>query len=231
MWTSFTKTWHEKPYAQISPTRPELSAAGKIVFVTGGGTGIGKATATAFAQAGAKGIAIFGRRLNRLESAAEEIRKASPKGNVAVAVQSVDLSQRSAVETAFAEALKELHATKVDVFISNAFAMPAFGTFADCDPTDFLKGLELNIFGAFNALQTVLPKLTTTATVIDVSSGIGHIGALPGVWAYAAQKGANIKMFEYLQSEHPHLRVLSVQPGVIETELNQITGQPGQDDG
>ena len=39
--TSFTKTWHNKPYASISPSRPELSAKGKNVVVTGGGTGIG----------------------------------------------------------------------------------------------------------------------------------------------------------------------------------------------
>ncbi|KAB5546817.1 hypothetical protein GE09DRAFT_1174752 [Coniochaeta sp. 2T2.1] len=51
---SFTETWHNRPYPAILPTRPEISASGKSVFVTGGGAGIGKAAAIAFAQAGAK---------------------------------------------------------------------------------------------------------------------------------------------------------------------------------
>ena len=68
---SFTKTYHNKPYDDISPTRPELSAAGKNVVVTGGGTGIGKAIATAFTQAGAKSVAILGRRLDKLEAAVD----------------------------------------------------------------------------------------------------------------------------------------------------------------
>lgn len=46
---SFTKTWHNKPYAAIDPMRPELSAKVKFVVVTGGATGIGKAIAVAFA--------------------------------------------------------------------------------------------------------------------------------------------------------------------------------------
>lgn len=50
---SFTKTYHNKPYDLISPSRPELSASGKNVVITGGGTGVGKSIALSFAQAGA----------------------------------------------------------------------------------------------------------------------------------------------------------------------------------
>ncbi len=72
---SFTKIWHNQPYAAIDPTQPKLSAKGKFVVVTGGATGIGKAIAVAFAQAGAKTIAILARRLEKLEIAAAEISK------------------------------------------------------------------------------------------------------------------------------------------------------------
>lgn len=59
---SFTKIFHHEPYDEISPSRPDLSVKGKSVIITGGGTGIGKAIAKAYAQAGASSIAIIGRR-------------------------------------------------------------------------------------------------------------------------------------------------------------------------
>ena len=57
-----TTTFHSKTYPTLSPTRPELSAKGKNVIITGGGTGIGAETARYYAQAGASRIAILGRR-------------------------------------------------------------------------------------------------------------------------------------------------------------------------
>ncbi|KAK6953565.1 hypothetical protein Daesc_005870 [Daldinia eschscholtzii] len=56
-----TGTWHNDPYATISPQRPELSAAGKTAVVTGAGSGIGRETARAFAAAGAKHVPLLGR--------------------------------------------------------------------------------------------------------------------------------------------------------------------------
>ncbi|KAA8568229.1 hypothetical protein EYC84_008613 [Monilinia fructicola] len=55
-----TSTWHSKTYPSLSPTRPELSAKGKSVLITGGGSGIGAETALYFATAGASRIALLG---------------------------------------------------------------------------------------------------------------------------------------------------------------------------
>ena len=230
MFKSFTKTWHSKPYPQISPTRPELGAAGKVVFITGGGTGIGKATAIAFAQAGAKAVAIFGRRVDRLKSAAEDIRNASPEGTTIVVFESVDLSQRAAVDAAFASAVNQVGGAKIDVFISNAGILPPPGPVAGYDEKDFYKGLELNMGSAFNAIGAMLPLLAPKATVLNITSGIAHIDVVPDVWVYAATKAANTKMFDYLQAENPDLRVINVQPGVVTTELNSGAGIAGQDE-
>ncbi|RMZ83010.1 hypothetical protein DV737_g1768, partial [Chaetothyriales sp. CBS 132003] len=230
MFKSFTKTWHNKPYPQISPGRPELSAAGKIVFITGGGTGIGKATAIAFAQAGAKAIAIFGRRVDRLKSAAEEIRNANPKGTTSVVFEAVNLSQRAAVDTAFASAVDKVGRAKVDVFISNAAILPTAGPVAPYEEKDLYKGLELNIGSAFNAIGAVFPLLAPGAKVLNISSGIGHIDVVPGLWLYAMTKAATTKMFDYFQAENPDLHVFNVQPGVVTTELNSGSGFDGQDD-
>lgn len=228
---SFTKTWHNKPYPQISPNRPELSAAGKIVFITGGGTGIGKATAIAFAQAGAKAIAIFGRRVEKLKEAVNDIHNANPKGTTKVVFESVDLSKHAAVVAAFSSALNQTGGDKVDVFISNAGIATTAGTIADYDEKDFHQGLELNMGAAFNAVRAILPLLAPKAKVLNITSGIAHIEPVPPVWLYAATKAANTKMFDYLQTENPDLDVFNVQPGVVSTELNAGSGFAGQDEG
>ncbi|KAI8237895.1 Short chain dehydrogenase andI [Colletotrichum sp. SAR 10_86] len=80
---SLTKIYHHKPYELIPPPRPELSAAGKNVVITGGGTGIGKSIALSFAKAGASSVCILGRRLDRLEIAIAEIRGAAKPGTQA----------------------------------------------------------------------------------------------------------------------------------------------------
>ncbi|KIX06947.1 uncharacterized protein Z518_04923 [Rhinocladiella mackenziei CBS 650.93] len=228
MFKSFTKTWHSKSYPQISPTRPELGATGKVVFITGGGSGIGKATAIAFAQAGAKAIAIFGRRVERLKSAAEEIRNANPQGTTTVVFEGVDLSQRAAVDAAFASAAQQAGGAQIDVFVSNAGILPTVGPVTSYDEKDFRHGVELSMLAAFNAIQAVLPLLAPKAKVLDVTSGIAHINAVPGVWVYAVVKAANTKMFDYLQAENPDLHVFNVQPGVVTTEINTV--MEGQDD-
>ncbi|EXJ89217.1 hypothetical protein A1O3_02283 [Capronia epimyces CBS 606.96] len=229
---SFTKTWHNKSYPQISPARPELGTPGRVVFITGGGSGIGKATAIAFAQAGAKVVVIFGRRVDRLRSAAEEIRKANPNGTTSVIFEGVDLSQRVAVDAAFANAVKQAGGAKIDVFIHNAGILQTLGPVAGYDEKEYRTGLELNMMGAFNTVQAMLPLLAPKAKVFNVSSCIAHVLPMPGSWAYAATKAANTKMFDYLQAENPDFHIVNVQPGVVDTDINAGTEAAGvgQDD-
>ncbi|KAK5053189.1 hypothetical protein LTR84_002163 [Exophiala bonariae] len=223
---SFTKTWHNKSYPQISPNRPELRAEGKVVFVTGAGTGIGKATAIGFAQAGAKAIVIFGRRVDKLKLAAEEIRSANTNGTTTVIVEGVDLSDRAAVHAAFADAIKQLGGASIDVFVSNAGTFQGPGSVAGYDEDDFNKTIKLNMGSAFNSIKEMLPLLGPNATVLNITSGIAHIDAIPGqFWSYAVVKTANTKMFDYFQAENPNLRVFNVQPGVVSSEMNTYGGQ------
>lgn len=73
--TNVTKTVHTEPYPAISPSRPELSQAGKVVLVTGGGTGVGFNIAKAFVHASADTVIIIGRRADVLAKTASDLRQ------------------------------------------------------------------------------------------------------------------------------------------------------------
>ncbi|KAF4810746.1 Short chain dehydrogenase andI [Colletotrichum siamense] len=136
---SFTKTYHHKPYDLISPSRPELSAAGKNVVITGGGTGIGKSIALSFAKAGASSICILGRRLDRLEIAVAEIRSTAKLGTQ-VLCKKADLSIRDEACAAIDEISSAVG--NIDILVSNAGFFPKVGGVVHQGAEDYMEGLS-----------------------------------------------------------------------------------------
>ncbi|KAL2853961.1 hypothetical protein BJX68DRAFT_254003 [Aspergillus pseudodeflectus] len=226
---SFTKTWHSEPYPFISPTRPELSAAGKNVVITGGGSGIGKAMAIAFAQAGAKSVAIVGRRLDRLEATVEEITAANGYSSTTqVLSETADIRTLASISAALQKIVD--HVGPIDIFASNAGVLRAQGPVCGYSESELRAIFETNVVGAFNSLQAFLPLAAPGAKVFNTSSGIAHFAPqanLPGMFSYAATKAAAVKMFDYFAAENPGIHVVSFQPGIIATEVNpNITSGP-----
>jgi NAD(P)-dependent dehydrogenase (short-subunit alcohol dehydrogenase family) len=226
---SFTKGYHHRSYDSISPSRPEIAAAaaGKNIVVTGGGTGIGKATAIAFAQAG---VAILGRRPDRLQQAAAEIKSAAKSyGHSPIIVtETVDLLQRNQVDAA----LQSIHAkvgggsgaagpTYLDVLISNAGSAPKWGTVLGYDADVMMDSLGLNLLSAFNAVQAWAPLAPPPpqAVLINVSSMVAHAAPMVENFAYAVSKAANLKMMDFFAFENPGIHLVNLQPGIINTEL------------
>lgn len=229
---SFTKTWHQKPYAQISPSRPELSATGKFVVVTGGGVGIGLAISMAFAQAGAKTVAILGRRLEVLEAAANQIRSANSADTTTVLFETADISRRDSLAAAMSSFAQKTGA-KIDILVSNAGILPNTSTVIESSEPDIREGLDINILGPLNLIQAAIPHTASNVCIFNISSGIGHLPAMPGgTWAYAATKMASVRMFDYLQFENPGMHIVNIQPGVVASAMNTKHGQmPPMDEG
>jgi NAD(P)-dependent dehydrogenase (short-subunit alcohol dehydrogenase family) len=220
-----TQTYHTTTYPSINPTRPELSAKGKTVLITGAGTGIGAATAKAFAQAGALQIAILGRREQPLLNTQAEIEAEYP--NTKILAIPTDVAKKDEVNAAFAKLAGD---GKIDVLVSNAAILGKKGLVADLTAEDFLYGVTLNLQGNFNVATTFLNYAAPNAVLIETNSAVAHLTVTPGLSSYSVAKAATARFYSSLAFEHPGLSIFSVQPGVVETELYRSAVSEGYSD-
>lgn len=212
---SLTKTWHTMPYSFISSTRPELSAEGKNIVITGGGSGIGKAVGLAFAKAGARSISIIGRRADVLRTAEAEI--AAHKTTVLSVT--ADLADKDQTLAAFQLLSRKIG--KIDVLVSNAGAYDS-GHMATYSANSLMRTLELNVVTALHACQAFLPFVGPDPILLNTTSDMACMPAKEG-WhgsgPYSISKAAALKFMDYFAAENPHIRVINVQPGWIPTEM------------
>jgi NAD(P)-dependent dehydrogenase (short-subunit alcohol dehydrogenase family) len=220
---SMTDTYHITAYPSILPTRPEQSAAGKTIVITGGGAGIGAAIAVDFAIAGAKTIGIVGRTQSTLTETASRIEAANK--NVKVLTSTADILDPAALEKAFSGF--KAASGPIDIFVNNAAYFPENIGIKDAEVNEWWKGYEINVKGSFNVIKAFLPNVAPSATIINVTTGGIHIPYIPGMSSYAPSKLAASKVFEYLQGEYPELRVHQFHPGVIMTTMGQKSVDAG----
>jgi NAD(P)-dependent dehydrogenase (short-subunit alcohol dehydrogenase family) len=224
-----TKLFHKTAYPAIDPKRPELSAKGKTIVITGGGTGIGAATATSFAKAGASLIAILGRRSQPLLSTKSALEAAYP-GTKVLAIPT-DITSTEATTAAFDEIVSASATGKIDVLCSNAAVLGALGTLATIDPSTWLEGITTNLTINMNVTSAFLPHCSREAVIIETSSSASHMDIAPGFSSYTVAKFATARFFQAVQFEHPDLRVYSVQPGAVLTDMNRSAGYKEQEEG
>ncbi|KAB5578062.1 hypothetical protein GE09DRAFT_539178 [Coniochaeta sp. 2T2.1] len=219
LFPSPTSAWHTKRYPSISPTRPELSAKGKTVLITGGGTGIGAETARSFAEAGASRIALLGRREGPLLSTKASIERDFT--NTEIFVSSTDVTIKSAVDVAFSAFLGH---GKLDVLVSGAALTGTQDPVSAVEGTKFLEVLEQNVSGALFVAQAFLRYASTTAVAINISSNAAHVNWSPNFAAYSTAKLAVFRLWDSVASSHPNLSIFHVQPGVVDTDMNREAG-------
>jgi NAD(P)-dependent dehydrogenase (short-subunit alcohol dehydrogenase family) len=229
-WNSFTSTWHSKAYPSISPTNPSLSAKGKVVLITGGSRGIGKSIAIGFAQAGASTIIITGRSNVTMVSAAKEVEAASSILDTKVATFEADISDPIAIKIVLKTVKQEFGL--IDILVSNAGYLNTPGPIASAPLDDYWTTFETNVKGSIVVAQEMLRAQAGAAnsTFISINSGAAHIPYIPDYSAYAASKMATLRVMEYLHHEEPEMRVFSVQPGTVDTDMQRKAGRDAADD-
>jgi len=202
------------------------------IIITGGGTGIGKQIALSFALAGASNIGILGRREDVLLSAQKFILAAPHAPELKVSYAVADTADRASLDNAF----KKMHDRfgNLDILVANAGYCNNPMSILDADTDNWWNHLEVNVRGTFNTTRAFVPfsrseevdgKTSSKATILNISSGVGHLPAteqLQGMSAYAVSKIAAAKMIEYLGSEVPGLRVVNVQPGAIVSDMGSL---------
>jgi NAD(P)-dependent dehydrogenase (short-subunit alcohol dehydrogenase family) len=212
-----TKKWHTSSYPTIDPARPELSAKGKSVVITGGGSGIGLAISKAFALAGASQIAIIGRRAEVLAKAKASITDLIGSDKTNIFVVSADLSKKDQVDSAFTKIHSAFGGKPLDIFVNNAGYFSGDRPFGTETPEEWDSAIDINIKGLYLGVTAFIANAKADATVINISTAIAHIpaGFRSGFSSYAATKLAGSKIMEFVQAEHPSLFVVDVHPGQV----------------
>jgi NAD(P)-dependent dehydrogenase (short-subunit alcohol dehydrogenase family) len=190
--------------------------AGKIAVVTGGGSGIGLASAKLFAQEGAN-VVLVGRTKSALDAAAADI------GDSAVAVVA-DVSDLAALDALYAEVGKRFG--KIDVLFANA-GVNNLAPFAAVTPEDFDNQFNANVRGLFFTVQKALPLLSDGASVI-LNASVAHNKGTPMHSVYAATKAATRSFARSWTTDlkDRKIRVNSISPGLIETPIFGKLGIP-----
>lgn len=214
-----TSKYHSTIYQTIDPTRPELSAKGKNVIITGGGTGIGAETALYFAKAGAARIAILGRRKQPLLDTKATIERQFP--SVEVFVAPTDVTIKDEVDTAFSNFVGH---GKIHVVVSGAAKTGPLEPARDVDPREFLEGVQVNLEGALNVAQAFIRYASKDAVAVNISSSAAHVNFGPAFTSYSVAKMAVFRLWDSLAFGNPDVNIFHVQPGVVDTDMNKAAG-------
>ncbi|MCA1594039.1 MAG: SDR family oxidoreductase [Acidobacteria bacterium] len=207
-----------------------MRLAGRIALITGGGRGIGRAIALAFACEGA-GVAVVARTAAEVERVAGEIKS---ECGVATMHAVCDVSDASSVESAFAAA-REFFGRGPDILVSNA-GIAESAPFVKTGDEMWQRHLAVNLSGTFYCMRAALPGMIERGwgRIINVASIAGKTGA-PYIAAYAASKHGVLGLTRTaaLEVATRGVTVNAVCPGFVETDMTwrgveNITAKTGK---
>jgi len=194
------------------------SLNGKTALVTGASRGMGRATALAFAAAGARVVVHYGRNADEAKSVVDQIRAA---GGHADAVPA-DLAAPDGAH-ALAVLVRDLVGDRLDIIVANAGISKA-AAMEEITVADFDSLFAVNVRAPYFLVQQLLPILGSGSNIILLSS-LGAHAAVGTLSAYAATKGAIDTLVKYFAAAlGPRgIRVNAVAPGVIDTDMSNFT--------
>lgn len=238
---NFTAAFHHDTYSSLQSHISSISLSGKSAFITGSGTGIGAATALAFAKSGARAVFLSGRTASTLQRTKDRINNECP--NTIVKEFVFDISEGlDRVDNVFLEARKLIGGNPIDILVNNAADLASIPTVKGdanekIDAANFdryWRQFEVNVKGSLS-LATVFVKHAPTdgATIINTTSGAAVIDFVPGLSGYGVSKMATLKMFTYLwyEEQDRNLRVFHIHPGIVPSAMASEGNSKTEDKG
>lgn len=189
---------------------------GMVAWITGGGTGIGRGLALRFAREGGD-VALSGRRVDRLEETANEVRAL---GRKALVIQ-CDVVDEKACETAVS--LIEGELGRLDVAIANA-GFSVSGRIEQLTADDWRRQLDVNVVGVANTAKWSLPALRRTGGRLVLVSSVMGMLAMPAQAPYSASKFA-VRAIGLTLAQELHgtgVSCTTIYPGFVESEIGQV---------
>ncbi len=190
--------------------------AGQVAWVTGAGSGIGKAIALELARQGAD-VALSGRRRDRLEEVAREIAQLGRRASVAP----VDVCDEAAVHAAAAAVVGELG--RIDVVVANA-GFSVAGKVADLTADDWRRQLETNVVGVASTVRAALPQIALHRGRVALVGSVSAYLSAPRMGPYSASKAAVRAIGDTLTLELAGSGATCTQlhPGFVESEIGRV---------
>jgi NAD(P)-dependent dehydrogenase (short-subunit alcohol dehydrogenase family) len=190
--------------------------AGKVAFVTGAGSGIGRAAAVALAQAGAD-VALVARTEAALAEVAAEI---TALGRRALTLP-LSVNDNAAVEAAVARTVETLG--RIDILVNNAGTNTPKRRLLDTSPEDWRLVVDVNLTGAYLCSRAILPIMREQGegTVVNIASVAAKSASLLGGAHYSASKAAVLSLTQSINLEQrPHnIRATAISPGETATPI------------
>jgi len=190
---------------------------GQTAWVTGGGRGIGRATAILLAELGAN-VAISARTQIEIEEVAAEIQDRGGRAQAYVC----DVSDWQAV----IETVGQIESTQgqIDVLINNAGLLGPLARMWETSPREWARTIDVNVNGVYYCTRAVLPGMIERkrGAIINISSGAGSLAG-PNWSAYATSKAAldHLTRVVAVELKDSGVHVISLHPGIVETEMVQ----------
>jgi NAD(P)-dependent dehydrogenase (short-subunit alcohol dehydrogenase family) len=196
---------------------------GKVTIVTGATSGIGRATALRFAEAGAR-VVLVGRNAQALKEVSSEVRL---NGGEAFSIRA-DVTVQPIARRIVTQTIEQFGG--IDVLV-NAAGHIVSGTIEDTSLSTWDAMLNVNLRAVFNLMQQAVPHLVERrGNVVNVSSVTG-LRAFPGVLAYCVSKAGldQLTRCAALELAPKGVRVNAVNPGVVVTEIHRRGGMSQKD--